>query len=117
MTFTKEQKDILIKTADYMIKRENTSDYSENIRKVAEIALAVLTAEPVAWMARDIDTGEKVIRSDRSYFEGSCQPLYTAPPAPVVPDEIEPTSGSDFDDYYCDGWNACRAVMLRGGKS
>lgn len=34
--FTKEQRDILIKTAEYMVKRENTSEYSENIRKVAE---------------------------------------------------------------------------------
>lgn len=40
--------------------------------------------------------------------------VYTAPPAPVVvPDEIESTSGSDYDDYYCDGWNACRAAMLK----
>lgn len=42
--FTKEQRDILIKTAEYMVKRENTSEYSDNIRKVAEIALAALTA-------------------------------------------------------------------------
>ncbi|EHW1682684.1 DUF551 domain-containing protein [Salmonella enterica] len=42
MQFTKEQRDILIKTAEYMANRENTSDYSENIRKVAEIALVVL---------------------------------------------------------------------------
>lgn len=47
--FTKEQRDILIKTAEYMVKRENTSEYSENIRKVAEIALAALTAEPEVW--------------------------------------------------------------------
>lgn len=49
MTFTKEQRDILIKTAEYMVKRENTSEYSENIRKVAEIALAALTTEPEVW--------------------------------------------------------------------
>jgi len=40
--------------------------------------------------------------------------FYAAPPAPVVPDEIESTSGSDYDDYYCDGWNACCADMLQG---
>lgn len=45
------------------------------------------------------------------------EPAYTAPPAPVsVPDEIESTSGSDYDDYYCDGWNACRAAMLQGAE-
>lgn len=37
-----------------------------------------------------------------------------AQPAPVVQDEIESTSGSDYDYYYCDGWNACRAAMLQG---
>ncbi|MEG6073807.1 DUF551 domain-containing protein [Enterobacter hormaechei] len=43
--------------------------------------------------------------------------LFTEPPAPVaVPDEIESTSGSDYDDYYCDGWNACRAAMLQGAE-
>lgn len=31
----------------------------------------------------------------------------------LVPDEIESASGSDFDDYYCDGFNACRAAILR----
>lgn len=51
--FTKEQRDILIKTAEYMVKRENSSEYSENIRKVAEIALAALTDEPVAYLVCD----------------------------------------------------------------
>ncbi|EJZ7016798.1 DUF550 domain-containing protein [Salmonella enterica] len=34
-----------------------------------------------------------------------------AQPALVVPEEIEPDDGNTFD--YVDGWNACRAVMLR----
>ena len=42
---------------------------------------------------------------------------YAAPQVTSVPDEIESTSGSDYDDYYCDGWNACHAAMLNGGKS
>lgn len=53
--FTEEQKAILIKTAEYMVKRENTSEYSENIRKVAEVALAALTAEPVAYYSPGSD--------------------------------------------------------------
>ncbi|WP_417639584.1 hypothetical protein [Klebsiella aerogenes] len=36
-------------------------------------------------------------------------------PAPVVPEEIEPDDSNTFD--YVDGWNACRAAMLNGGKS
>lgn len=54
--------------------------------KVIDGAIAAFGAEPVAYMVIDADSGEKYIRPDRSYFEGSCQPLYTAPPAQVVPD-------------------------------
>lgn len=56
---------------------------NDEIRQIARIALASLEAEPVAWMVKDADTGEKIIRSDRSCFEGSCQPLFAAPPAPM----------------------------------
>ncbi|EAR8162883.1 DUF551 domain-containing protein [Salmonella enterica] len=54
--------------------------------KVIDSAIAAFGAEPVAYMVIDADSGEKYIRPDRSYFEGSCQPLYTAP---VVP-ELKP---------------------------
>lgn len=39
-------------------------------------------------------------------------PLYTTPPAPVVPDEIEPDNNNTYE--YVDGWNACRTAMLKG---
>ncbi|MDM8056565.1 hypothetical protein [Klebsiella aerogenes] len=46
---------------------------------------AAMDSEPVAWMVIDIETGEKIIRRDKSYFEGTCHPLYRhAQPAPVV---------------------------------
>ncbi|EJB7649274.1 DUF550 domain-containing protein [Salmonella enterica] len=48
-TFTREQqKQILIDTANHVISRDNTSPYSENLRELARIALASLTAEPVS---------------------------------------------------------------------
>ena len=37
------------------------------------------------------------------------QKLYAAPPAPAVPNELEPTS---YAPDYADGWNACRAAIL-----
>ena len=87
-------------------------------------------AEPVAWMVRDIDTGEKFIRPDRSYFEGSCQPLYTRPhPAPVVVDfknlarelveNLVDCSGADdsaVKQYQKWAEKTCRAAMLQEGK-
>ncbi|ECI3890407.1 DUF551 domain-containing protein [Salmonella enterica subsp. enterica] len=41
-------------------------------------------------------------------------PLYTAPPVPVVPEEIEPDSNNTYD--YVDGWNAFRAALLQGAE-
>ncbi|MDJ7440708.1 DUF551 domain-containing protein [Salmonella enterica] len=41
-------------------------------------------------------------------------PLYTAPPVPVVPEEIEPDSNNTYD--YVDGWNAFRAALLHDGQ-
>lgn len=50
-TITREQqKQILIDTANHVISRDNTSPYSENLRELARIALASLTAEPVAYI-------------------------------------------------------------------
>lgn len=94
---------------------------SDAVKAIDEL-LDVRKAEPVAWMVRDIDTGEKVIRPDRSYFEGSCQPLYTAPSAAVVPDEwtIQDAvkfcreTGRQDAGSAMDAWNACRAAMLQG---
>lgn len=37
---------------------------------------AAMDSDPVAWMVIDIDTGERIIRCDRSCFEGPCTPLY-----------------------------------------
>ncbi|HHT0139102.1 TPA: hypothetical protein ACT15E_000422 [Raoultella ornithinolytica] len=56
---------------------------------LARMTLAAMGSEPVAWMVIDIDTGERIIRCDRSYIEGSCQPLYRhAQPVTVVPQDV-----------------------------
>lgn len=90
---------------------------------LAEIALASLNAEPVAWMCED--EGE---REYNSHNEFSCGrfgvPLYAAPPAPVVPEEVPATLRDEIIDL-CDGyeigdvgaqeiWSACRLVMIQG---
>ncbi|MFC2935975.1 hypothetical protein ACFH1L_01720 [Klebsiella michiganensis] len=46
--------------------------------------------------------------------------IYAAPPAPVaVPDEkwVNPDIGYADENGFAEGWNACRAAMLNGGKS
>ncbi|MBJ3372224.1 DUF551 domain-containing protein, partial [Salmonella enterica subsp. enterica serovar Typhimurium] len=59
--------------------------FTDEQRELARIALASLTAEPVAWMCEDEEG-----REYNSSNEFSCGrfgvPLYAAPPAPVVPE-------------------------------
>ncbi|AXN57896.1 hypothetical protein [Acinetobacter phage ABPH49] len=52
MSMTPEQKKILIDTCNVLIKRENTSEYSDNLREVAKVALSVLTdsKDPIAYL-------------------------------------------------------------------
>ncbi|EDQ6230254.1 hypothetical protein CJD53_002638 [Salmonella enterica subsp. enterica serovar Tucson] len=104
---------------------------AEEAAELARIALASLEAKPVAW-----ECGENIILFNPDTVEAyakrveiSPKPLYAAPPAPVVPPGIEPDykviksilPTANPDEYACciaaDMWNACRAVMLNGGKS
>lgn len=99
--------------------------------KVIDGAIASFGAESVAWMIIDIDTGEKIIRPDRSYFEGPCQPLYAAPqlPQPAVPECFQRllhhaygmAMGHDWNkgtmaghhrEKLCKAVEDCRAAML-----
>ncbi len=87
---------------------------------IFKIALASIEAEPVAWLlsgggAKNIvsfDSGNAYVDPLREVT-----PLYTAPPAPVAPDEMTPQQASRSYGGevrgYRDGWNACRAAMLK----
>ncbi|WP_407202553.1 hypothetical protein [Citrobacter koseri] len=91
---------------------------SDAVKAIDEL-LEVRKAEPVAWRYRTTDiNGNPNPRwsfSEEASLMGLYQPLYTAPPAPVVPDELPDDCG--FKDSYIDGWNDCRAAMLQGDKS
>ena len=116
--------------------------------KVIDSAIAAFGAEPVAWVSdnyaqnKGLMFGEKEKGAgptfiakywDLEMFDGNqdwlsdaientkAKPLYTAPPAPVVPEQ---KSYMDFLEQYPDmtvqdaierscGWNACRAAMLQ----
>ncbi len=93
----------------------------EVVRELAQIALASLEAEPVAvnddmayafhHALSDSSLGADEVEEIKTGLRAAFSNV-TAQPAPVVPDEIEPDDGNTFD--YVDGWNACRAVMLKG---
>ena len=82
-----------------------------------KIALASLEAEPVASCI--IEDGCMCVDGFGEYVghslpDGTHQ-LYTAPPALVVPDEMDLLTChlDGVTETYADGWNACRAAMLR----
>ncbi|POT26583.1 hypothetical protein C3433_13375 [Citrobacter freundii] len=132
MTLTKEQLQQIIET-DHLQCGEASA--------LARIALASLEAEAVAYI-RDgfradgvhfcggIITAEEHERtkpalSDR--YNWKHQPLYTAPPAPVVPDAMKPVlkdgeiiayerHGERFSTVAGAAWNTCRAAMLQGAE-
>lgn len=100
------------------------------IRELARIAQESLTAEPKYWLSvHKFQSYLKFSKADaeRDVAEngGLCVvPLYTAPPAPVVPDEKPMPKASNM--FAIDavaaiaearGWNACRTTMLQGKGS
>ncbi|WP_080171935.1 hypothetical protein [Salmonella enterica] len=106
---------------DEILGRINHHDVRDDIeRRVYEIALASLEAEPVASCI--IEDGGMCVDGFGEYVghslpDGTHQ-LYAAPPAPIVPEEMywqdAPVEGSSKAAAYATGWNACRAAMLQG---
>ncbi|EOT0230508.1 hypothetical protein ACNKJC_000700 [Enterobacter hormaechei] len=113
---------------------------AEEAEELARIALASLEAEPIYqlvnddWYDTDKDTYDAVVSSG-----ARGRIVYTAPPAPVVPDCVERkdfeawarsagfnedwyfftnTHPNHYDDDHVNdmwaSWNACRAAMLQG---
>ncbi len=105
---------------------------AEEAEELARIALASLEAEPVAWKVaftqidNEFDTFT-VTYSDKAEVEqwvrlheigdsrAEITPLYAAPPAMVVPDEMDLLTChlDGVTETYADGWNACRVAMLQ----
>ncbi|EEX8757734.1 hypothetical protein DXU61_004953, partial [Escherichia coli] len=85
------------------------------------IALASLEAEPVASCI--IEDGCMCVDGFGEYVGHSLpdgmHELYAAPPALVVPDEMDLLTChlDGVTETYADGWNAFRAAMLKGDKS
>ncbi|MGU3534715.1 hypothetical protein [Citrobacter freundii] len=79
--------------------------------KVIDVVIAEFGAEPVAYMYKD---GDDIEYNGHNEFSGGGKgvPLYTAPPAQVVPELKSDWQESEFSA----GWNACRASMLQAGN-
>ena len=90
-------------------------------RRAYEIALVSLEAEPVAWLHSDNGLGIPAITRSKNIADSwlskgwYVQPLYIAKPVPMVPD-VRPSLNNGIVGFD-EGWNACRAAMLSGGKS
>ena len=92
--------------------------------KVIDGAIASFGAEPVAHLySASFERGH--VEGELTDAPGCDMPVYTAPPAPVVPDEktdrdyVTDCHGlpSIEDCGHQRGWNACRAAMLQAGNS
>ncbi|EIJ0870452.1 dTDP-6-deoxy-L-hexose 3-O-methyltransferase [Shigella sonnei] len=100
-----------------------------------KIALTSLEAEPVAWKATFTQINHEcntftLMNSDKAEierwvrlhkvgdFRAEITPLYAAPPAMVVPDEMDLLTChlDGVTETYADGWNACRVAMLQSGN-
>jgi hypothetical protein len=128
-TITKERvKDIL----EFGAARIISPITDDEIMALARIALASLEAEPVVYIRDGFRTDgvhfcggiisakeyERTKPALSERYNWKHQPLYTVPPAPVVPEEMywqdAPVEGSSKAAAYATGWNACRAAMLQG---
>jgi len=93
---------------------------AEEAEELARIALASLEAEPVASCI--IEDGCMCVDGFGEYVGHSLpdgmHELYAVPPALVVPDEMDLLTChlDGVTETYADGWNACRAAMLKGDK-
>lgn len=102
-----------------------TADYFLNVQNEL-LALKQAAKNPVAWVATDSEGCSEY--NSHNEFSASCgagTPLYAAPALPkqpvipeqrqMVPDEIIPDQDNTYD--YVDGWNACRAEMLKAQQN
>lgn len=119
MTFTKEQAELHAFITGFLSDPMHDDKSAKSMTtKVFRMALAALTAEPVAYMYRD---GDDVEYNGHNEFSdgGRGMPLYAAPPVTIVPEEIKRRIGGldwGWEGEFNRGWNACRAAMLQGDK-
>ena len=135
-TITRENAEIKSFITGFLSDAAHDNQSSDSLlANVFRIALASLEVEPVAWKATftqidheyntftamysDKAEAERWVRLHKvGDFRAEITPLYAATPAMVVPDEMDLLTChlDGVTETYADGWNACRAAMLKGDK-
>ncbi|EQC0633607.1 hypothetical protein ACYVUW_004225 [Salmonella enterica] len=98
---------------------------AEEAAELARIALALLDAEPVKRVNADqmhrvcLEANRHLDKYGAMAKEVNKLLGRAAPPVPVVPPEkwVNPDINYAEENGFAEGWNACRAAMLNGGKS
>ncbi|HAW5765460.1 TPA: hypothetical protein JL171_001922 [Escherichia coli] len=125
---------LMLPADDDLLSEQELKDYGVDIDALnafkfltgPETVLALLEAEPVAWMRDDADGREYNARNEFSGGGGGI-PLYATPQVQVVPEEATPENVEMLSGYVstykltdserdiaAEIWNACRAAMLQG---
>lgn len=124
-------------TVENLLQHNDESDSPANaeaweVNALCRLALGGMDSEPVAVRSRWKDEGNgagswlyfSMNRYDALVSDPTrdCELLYTAPPVPVaVPDEMDTKQAYQYMrshsvvGCYRDGWNDCRAAMLKAG--
>ncbi|MGU9887101.1 hypothetical protein [Serratia marcescens] len=94
----------------HLASSDNTNELT---RRLARECLANREAQPVALVDRRPAASGGICWQHGGKDLPHGTELFTAPPAPAVPEEMKRDPDADvFDPGFMNGWNACRAAML-----
>ena len=137
---SRERSEIIKQTANHILSREDTSEHSENLKAVAELALLALAGMDSDKNSRIAEALESLMWpnmaiGNKAAIKAAIDALRAAPPVPVaVPDDVlkkllPDVEKSDFwfehdGKIFFEGvkfnnavFDACRAAMLKAGES